>query len=92
MVSGMFANRFTAGRSPPITAVQGEPLPYPAGVGDLESLIGAPFDSAAYAAVPQLISPPLLRRAAVAASGAVTGAAPRGKPPFNLSQRRQWLA
>jgi hypothetical protein len=67
----MFANRFTAlhpevvkavavgspGGWPiaPVPAVAGERLPYPAGVGDLDSLIGAPFDSGTYASVPQLI-------------------------------------
>lgn len=69
--SGMFANRFAAlhpdrvlavaAGSPggwpiaPVTHVSGEPLPYPAGVADLTVLTGAPFDSAAYVAVPQLI-------------------------------------
>jgi poly(3-hydroxybutyrate) depolymerase len=69
--SGMFANRFTAlhprrvlavaAGSPggwpiaPIATYDGEPLPYPAGVADLELLTGDPFDSIAYGAVPQLI-------------------------------------
>lgn len=69
--SGMFANRFTvlnpgrvkavAAGSPggwpiaPVRSVAGESLPYPAGVADLENLTGAPFDSAAYVGVPQLI-------------------------------------
>ncbi len=69
--SGMFANRFTtlhphrvlavATGSPggwpiaPVPHYNGEDLPYPAGVADLEALIGQPFDSTAYQAVPQLI-------------------------------------
>ena len=69
--SGMFANRFTAlhpervrataigspGGWPlaPVDAVRGTPLPYPAGVGDLQMLTGRPFDAAAFAQVPQLI-------------------------------------
>jgi len=69
--SGMFANRFTAlhprrvkavaAGSPggwpiaPVTHYQGEALPYPAGIADLEALTGHPFDSTAYRAVPQLI-------------------------------------
>jgi hypothetical protein len=69
--SGMFANRFTVlhpdrvkaatigspGGWPiaPISSFNGEPLPYPAGVADLESLTGVPFDLAAYNLVPQLI-------------------------------------
>jgi pimeloyl-ACP methyl ester carboxylesterase len=69
--SGMFANRFTllhpervkaaAIGSPggwpvaPIPEYNGEPLPYPAGIADLEILTGIPFDAAAYRAVPQLI-------------------------------------
>jgi dienelactone hydrolase len=69
--SGMFANRFTAlhpervraatvgspGGWPiaPVDAVGGTPLPYPAGVGDLQALTGRPFDAAAFAQVPQLI-------------------------------------
>lgn len=69
--SGMFANRFTAlhpervlacaAGSPggwpiaPAVEVAGEPLPYPAGVADLEELVGRPFEAAAFAAVPQLL-------------------------------------
>lgn len=69
--SGMFANRFTAlhpervraatvgspGGWPiaPVDAVRGAPLPYPAGVADLQALTGRPFDAAAFAQVPQLI-------------------------------------
>ena len=69
--SGMFANRFTTlhpqrvlavvAGSPggwpiaPIANYHGEALPYPAGVADLETLTGQPFDSTAYRAVPQLI-------------------------------------
>ncbi len=69
--SGMFANRFAAlhpdrvlavaAGSPggwpiaPVAEVGGEPLPYPAGIADLEALTGAPFDSIAYRALPQLI-------------------------------------
>jgi dienelactone hydrolase len=69
--SGMFANRFAtlhpsrvlavAAGSPggwpiaPVTEVDGEPLPYPAGIADLEALAGAPFDSLAYRAMPQLV-------------------------------------
>jgi hypothetical protein len=69
--SGMFANRFTilhpervkAARigSPggwpiaPVTTFNGESLSYPAGVADLESLTGVPFDSDTYNAIPQLI-------------------------------------
>ena len=69
--SGMFANRFTmlhpewvkaaAIGSPdgwpiaPIASRNGEPLPYPAGIADLESLTNNPFDSMTYNAVPQLI-------------------------------------
>ena len=69
--SGMFANRFAvlhpgrvkavAAGSPggwpiaPVASIAGERLPYPAGVADLETLIGTPFDSAAYVGVPQLI-------------------------------------
>lgn len=68
--SGMFANRFTAlhpervraatigspGGWPiaPVEAVHGTPLPYPAGVADLQQLTGRPFDAAAFAQVPQL--------------------------------------
>jgi len=69
--SGMFANRFTIlhpdrvkaatmgspGGWPiaPLTTFDGEQLPYPAGVADLESLTGERFDAAAYNLVPQLI-------------------------------------
>ncbi|MBC7877739.1 MAG: hypothetical protein H7Y59_11275 [Anaerolineales bacterium] len=69
--SGMFANRFTilhpdrvkavAVGSPggwpiaPVDSFNGEKLPYPAGIADLETLTGIPFDSAVYKAVPQLI-------------------------------------
>jgi dienelactone hydrolase len=69
--SGMFANRFTAlhpervraaaigspGGWPiaPVDAVRGTPLPYPAGVGDLQLLTGRSFDAAAFAQVPQFI-------------------------------------
>jgi len=69
--SGMFANRFTIlhpdrvkaatigspGGWPiaPIADFNGELLNYPAGVADLESLTGVPFDSAAYNSIPQLI-------------------------------------
>jgi pimeloyl-ACP methyl ester carboxylesterase len=69
--SGMFANRFTIlhpervkaatigspGGWPiaPIPDFRGQPLPYPVGIADLELLTGAPFDSVAYNAVPQLI-------------------------------------
>lgn len=69
--SGMFANRFTTlhpdrvkaatigspGGWPilPVAAFNGEQLPYPAGIADLESLTGVPFDEAAYNAIPQLI-------------------------------------
>ena len=42
--SGMFASRFTALQ-----------LPYPAGIFDIESLTDAPFDSATYNTIPQLI-------------------------------------
>jgi pimeloyl-ACP methyl ester carboxylesterase len=68
--SGMFANRFTllhpervlacAAGSPggwpvaPAAEHDGERLPYPAGVADLEGLTGRAFDQAAFAAVPQL--------------------------------------
>lgn len=67
---GMFANRFTllhpervlacAAGSPggwpvaPAAEHEGESLPYPAGVADLEQLTGRPFAAAAFAAVPQL--------------------------------------
>lgn len=69
--SGMFANRFTllhpervkaaAIGSPggwpiaPVASFQGEQLPYPAGISDLELLTNVPFDAAAYNAIPQLI-------------------------------------
>ena len=69
--SGMFANRFTILHpdrvkaatigSPggwllaPIADFNGESLPYPAGIADLESLTGVPFDSVAYYSIPQLI-------------------------------------
>ena len=69
--SGMFANRFTIlhpdrvkaatigspGGWPmaPVMNYNGEQLPYPAGIADLELLTGTSFDSATYNAVPQLI-------------------------------------
>jgi len=69
--SGMFANRFTTlhpdrvkaatSGSPggwpiaPIASYNGEQLPYPAGIADLESLTGVPFDSVTYNTIPQLI-------------------------------------
>lgn len=69
--SGMFANRFailhpqrvkavtigSPGGWPlaPVAEFAGEPLPYPAGIADLQELTGQPFDLAAYQAVPQLI-------------------------------------
>jgi hypothetical protein len=69
--SGMFANRFAvlhparvkavAAGSPggwpiaPVATVGGEALPYPAGVADLDTLVGRPFDLAAWRAVPQLL-------------------------------------
>jgi len=69
--SGMFANRFTAlhpervraaavgspGGWPiaPVDAEGGTPLPYPAGVGDMQALTGQRFDATAFARVPQLI-------------------------------------
>ncbi|HET6670207.1 MAG TPA: hypothetical protein VFH15_08235 [Pyrinomonadaceae bacterium] len=69
--SGMFANRFAvlhpervkavAAGSPggwpiaPLPTFAGEALPYPAGVADLESLTGKPFDAERYQSVPQLI-------------------------------------
>jgi hypothetical protein len=69
--SGMFANRFTIlhpervkaatigspGGWPiaPMAGFQGEPLPYPAGIADIEQLSGAPFQPALYNAIPQLI-------------------------------------
>lgn len=69
--SGMFANRFTilhpervkaaAIGSPggfpilPVERHEGEALPYPAGIADLEELTGQPFDKETYNAIPQLI-------------------------------------
>jgi len=69
--SGMFANRFTilhpelvkaaAIGSPggwlvaPIPNFNGEQLPYPAGIADLEVLTGIQFDETIYNTVPQLI-------------------------------------
>jgi hypothetical protein len=69
--SGMFANRFTLlhpervkaatigspGGWPtvPVAGSNGEQLPYPIGISDLELLTNIPFDSAAYNVVPQLI-------------------------------------
>lgn len=69
--SGMFANRFTilhpelvkaaAIGSPggwpiaPISDFNGQALPYPAGIADLEELTGTPFNVEAYNAIPQLI-------------------------------------
>lgn len=69
--SGMFANRFAAlhpGRVKGVTAGApggwavaplaewaGERLPYPVGIADVGELTGTPFDSAAYAGIPQLI-------------------------------------
>jgi pimeloyl-ACP methyl ester carboxylesterase len=69
--SGMFANRFAilhpdrvkaaAIGSPggwpiaPISNLNGESLPYPAGIADLESLTGTPFDSMTYNSIRQLI-------------------------------------
>jgi len=69
--SGMFANRFTMlhpdhvkaatigspGGFPilPIGTFNDKQLPYPAGIADLESLMGVPFDAATYNAIPQLI-------------------------------------
>jgi len=69
--SGMFANRFTilhpdrvkaatigspgGWAAAPLADFNGEPLPYPAGVADLESLTDVPFDVAAYNSIPQLI-------------------------------------
>jgi pimeloyl-ACP methyl ester carboxylesterase len=69
--SGMFANRFTIlhpdrvkaatigspGGWPilPVPSHNEEPLPYPAGIADLEALTGLPFDSETYKAIPQLI-------------------------------------
>jgi hypothetical protein len=67
----MFANRFTIlhperikaatigspGGWPiaPVINYNGEQLLYPAGIADLETLTGIPFDPAVYNAVPQLI-------------------------------------
>jgi hypothetical protein len=75
--SGMFTNRFTmlhpervlaAGiGSPggwpvaPIKSYNGNALPYPAGVSDLETLTGKPFDSTTYVKVPQLFHHGLCR-------------------------------
>jgi hypothetical protein len=69
--SAMFANRFTIlhpervkaatigspGGWPIVPAIQynGEQLPYPAGVADLDVLTGSPFDLEIYNTVPQLI-------------------------------------
>ncbi len=69
--SGMFANRFAAlhpervkavaAGSPggwpiaPVDSVNGEPLPYPGGIADLEALTGRPFDPIAWRVVPQLL-------------------------------------
>jgi poly(3-hydroxybutyrate) depolymerase len=69
--SGMFANRFAAlhpdrlkavaAGSPggwpiaPLATFAGEPLPYPAGVADLETVAGKPFDADRFKALPQLI-------------------------------------
>lgn len=69
--SGMFANRFTIlhpelvkaatigspGGWPiiPVSTFGGEQLNYPAGVADLESLTGVPFDMDSYNAISQLI-------------------------------------
>lgn len=69
--SGMFANRFAllhphrvkavSAGSPggwpiaPISEWEGEKLPYPIGVENLESLTGKPFDLACYRTVPQLL-------------------------------------
>jgi hypothetical protein len=69
--SAMFANRFTVlhpdrvkaatigspGGWPiaPIASFEGKQLNYPAGVADLETLTGLPFDAEAYNAIPQLI-------------------------------------
>ncbi|HET9907209.1 MAG TPA: hypothetical protein VFQ23_11225 [Anaerolineales bacterium] len=69
--SGMFANRFTIlhpdrvraatigspGGWPlvPVATFNDEPLPYPAGVADLELLTGIPFDFEVYNSIPQLI-------------------------------------
>jgi len=69
--SGMFANRFTILHpdrvkaatigSPggwsiaPVAEYDGQPLPYPAGIADLEALTGNTFDAATYNVIPQLI-------------------------------------
>jgi len=69
--SAMFANRFTVlhpdrvraatigspGGWPvaPVAKLGADALPYPAGVADLEALVGTPFDAAAYARVPQFL-------------------------------------
>lgn len=69
--SAMFANRFailhpdmvkvTTIGSPggwpiaPVASFEGQPLNYPAGIADLESLAGIPFDAETYKAIPQLI-------------------------------------
>jgi pimeloyl-ACP methyl ester carboxylesterase len=69
--SGMFANRFAvlhpervaavAAGAPggwpvaPLASFNGELLPYPAGVGDLEQLTGKAFAADAYRVLPQLI-------------------------------------
>lgn len=69
--SGMFANRFTIlhpervkaatigspGGFPilPVATFNGEQLPYPAGIANLEALTGKQFDSTTYNAIPQLI-------------------------------------
>ena len=69
--SGMFANRFTIlhpervkaatigspGGFPilPVATFNGEQLPYPAGIADLEALTGIQFDSTTYNTIPQLI-------------------------------------
>jgi len=69
--SAMFANRFailhpdkvkaatigSPGGWPiaPVASFEGQPLNYPAGIADLESLAGVPFDAETYKAIPQLI-------------------------------------
>ncbi|RZA21950.1 MAG: hypothetical protein EOP93_01600 [Lysobacteraceae bacterium] len=69
--SAMFANRFTAlhprrvravtvgspGGWPiaPVAKAGVDPLPYPAGIADLATLTGRPFDAAAFARVPQYL-------------------------------------
>ena len=69
--SGMFANRFAVLHPTRVKAVavgapggwpiapapmfSGEALPYPAGVADLETLAGKPFDSESFRSLPQLI-------------------------------------